>query len=163
MRDSLGSNLGDTSTLKLLRRFRQWLGWEPPPFQYSGAGELSRIRPHLEALLTNPKNLATLIIQAVDGEEFVQFTGGIGGVEMDFPLITEPQRAREAAIRRFITEHGHRVRVTFGSDGSQFLDIDLPADASMIAKLTERVFTDLFGLSSSITLRFTGEGFTVAA
>jgi hypothetical protein len=53
--------------------------------------------------------------------------------------------------------------VTFGSDGSQFLDVDLTPDASMIAKLTERVFTDLFGLSSSITLRFTGEGFTVAA
>jgi len=146
--------------------FRALLGWlhpKPRPFSYSATGGLDRIRPHIDALLTNPKNLATLIIQVLDAEPFVQFTGGIEGVEMDFPQITDLQRSREQIIRQFIADHGHKIRVTFGSDGDQFLDIDLPPDARMISDLTEKVFTRLYSLAPSVTLRFTGEGFEVAA
>jgi hypothetical protein len=99
----------------------------------------------------------------VDAEPFLQFTGGPSQVEMDFPLITPIQRGREDRIRRFFESRSIHVRSTFGSNGAQFLDVDLPGDPALITSLTEAAFPEIFEVPSTVELDFASEGLGVAA
>jgi len=111
----------------------------------------------------SPRDSGTLVIQVVDTELFLQFTGGPSGIQMDFPLITQAQRAREPRIRRFFEARQLHVRTTFGSDRSQFLDIDLAADPAFITTIAEAALAEIFDVRPPIELAFMGEGWGVAA
>jgi hypothetical protein len=77
---------------------------------------------------------------------------------MDFPLITTQQRAREPAIRRFVEARRQRVRATFGSDGNQFIDVELPADPALLTTIAEDALREIFDLRLPVPLQFMGEG-----
>jgi hypothetical protein len=128
---------------------------------------LGQVRDHIDRILRNSADQGTLIIEVVEGSgdepRFVQFTGGGTDLEMDFPLVTPAQRKREQAIRMFMAAHGQRVRTTIDIDRTQSLDVDLPADASLVSDLTKGVFTEVFAVSSDVRLRFSGENLGAAA
>jgi len=105
---------------------------------------------YLERLVRSPDDTSILVIQVVDADPFLQFTGGPSGAQMDFPLITAAERARAPFIRRFFDGRKLHVRGTFGSDGAGFIDIDLPADAAFIAKIAGAAF-DGFSVSEPLS------------
>jgi hypothetical protein len=117
----------------------------------------------LERLAQTPGHQGTLVIQVVDAEPFVQFTGGAAGIEMDFPMITTAQRERKESLRRFFEARGLRTRATFGSNGGEFLDVDVLPDPARLTDITTTVLTDVFHVSRSAQLQFMGEGPGVAA
>jgi hypothetical protein len=135
----------------------------PARWPYASKGGARDLGPHIERLVRSPDDGGTLIVQAANAEPFIQFTGGPSGVEMDFPLITGPQRSCETALRRFFDARRLKVRVSFGSDGSGFLDVDLPADPPMITELTQAAFAEVFGVDLEHELEFRGSGLGVAA
>jgi hypothetical protein len=108
-------------------------------------------------------NRAMVVFTAAGTSKFVQFTGGRGGVEMDFPLVELDQQAREQSIRDFSKKRGLNVVETRGSDGSRFLDISLRPDPAELAEYTKSAFAEVFGISSEATLEVMGEGFSWSA
>lgn len=129
----------------------------PPAFPESRRGTLADVPTYLERLVRSPDDTATLVIQVVDAEPFLQFTGGRSGVQLAFPLITSAQRAREQVIRRFFDARNLHIRSTFGSDGAGFIDIDLPADAAFLAKISDAAFDEIFEARAPLELEFMGE------
>jgi hypothetical protein len=76
---------------------------------------------------------------------------------MDFPQVTDAQRRRARVFRTLCTSAGLPLRETDGSDGSKFLDCDLPRDATRASDVVERALIELFDASSSTPLRFSGD------
>lgn len=133
-----------------------------PPFPYETSSAFADILSHASRLARSPDSAGTLVIQVVGAEPFVQFGGGADGIEMEFPLITPEQRSRESALRRFLDEPGLKMRVTFGDNGAQFLDVDLPGEPNYVAQLARDVLTSVMGVEQSGALSFMGEGLGVA-
>jgi len=106
---------------------------------------------------------ATVVFTAAGTSKFVQFSGGRGGVEMDFPLVEADQLAREQAIREFSKKRGLNVVENRGSDGSRFLDILLPPDPTKLAEYTKSAFAEVLEISSEATVEVMGEGFSWSA
>lgn len=124
---------------------------------YEVTGGFADLLAHTTRLASSPDDSGTLVIGVVDALPFVQFAGGAGGIEMDFPLVTDDQREREKAFRRFLVERGLTARVTEGDNGERFLDVDLPGDPSRVAQLARDVLTEVWEVGPSARLTFMGE------
>jgi len=132
-------------------------------FPYDVAGNFSDIEANVSRVLVNQQNTGVLVIQVVDHEAFVQFTGGQSGIQLAFPMVTEYQKSSEPSLRSFLKGHGMDVHESSGSDGTRFLDVDLPPDSKTIATTISQLLVSLYGISSEAKLRFMGERLGVAA
>jgi hypothetical protein len=95
---------------------------------------------------------AVVILTVPGTDQFVQFSGGRNGIQLDLPLVTRDQQDREAAIRAFFAERGERVIESRGTNGARFLDVELPADPDRLALLTAGVFSEVFGAAQTVKL-----------
>jgi len=119
-------------------------------------GTVADIAVHIRRLLDAPAGGA-LIIELVGAEDaFLQFTAGPNQVQIDHPLITPQQMARENALRETLSALGLTPYETVGSDGARFLDADCPRDAVGAAILVQRILSSLFQVDHSTQLRFVG-------
>jgi hypothetical protein len=121
-------------------------------------GTLADVKLHLERLLKASDPHAFLLIELQGTPHFLQFAASAQGIEMDYPLATEEQRRHEIAVRSFCSGSGLQLRQTEGSDGTRFLDCDLPRDAAAAAATVRKALVDLFGASPTTILVFTGDG-----
>jgi hypothetical protein len=124
----------------------------------SDRGTIADVERHLERLLKASDPHAYLIIEVRGTPHFLQFTASPHAIELDYPLASEEQRGRERAVRTFCSGAGLRLRETEGSDGTRFLDCDLPHDAAAAAGTVQGALRDLFGATSATQLLFTGNG-----
>lgn len=124
----------------------------------SARGTFADVQQHLERLLSASDPNAFLVIELQDTPHFLQFTASAEAIELDYPLATEEQRRREEAVGAFCRNAGLQIRRTEGSDGTRFLDCDLPRDPAAAAGIIRRALEDLFGASSMTQLRFSGDG-----
>ncbi len=124
----------------------------------STRGTLADVERHLKRLLKASDPHAFLVIELQGTPHFLQFTASAKAIEMDYPLASEEQRGRENAVRTFCTGAGLRLRQTEGSDGTRFLDCDLPHDTAPAAGIVQRALHELFGASSTTQLLFSGDG-----
>jgi hypothetical protein len=100
-----------------------------------------------------------VLIIAVQGtEDFVQFSASEASVQMDFPLVTAAQQAREEAVRTFFEARSMPIVENRGLDGSRFLDVELGGDPEVIAEITREVLAEVFGASPADSLQFDGQG-----
>jgi hypothetical protein len=111
----------------------------------------------LRRLLAATDPHAFLIITVEGTSHFLQFSADSTGIELDFPLVTAEQEKRELAIRRFCQGPDMSLRESSGSDGSRFLDCDLPRDARRAAEIARQALQDLFGVAESGRLLFQGD------
>jgi hypothetical protein len=95
---------------------------------------------------------AVVILTVPGTDQFVQFSGGRNGIQLNLPLVTRDQLDREAAIRAFVAERGERVIESRGTNGARFLDVELPADPDRLALLTAGVFSEAFGAPQTVKL-----------
>ncbi len=124
---------------------------------------MAQLSEYISRLLASPNGVGTLVIQVVDAEPFLQFTGGHAGVQVDFPLITPLQRARESRIRQFLEARHLHIRSTFGSDGGAFIDVELPPNGPALTDIVKAAFLEVFEVPPSARLQFAHEGIGVAA
>jgi hypothetical protein len=120
-------------------------------------GTFADLERQLDRLVRAKDPHAFLVIEVQDTPHFLQFSAGPEAIELDYPLITAEQRKREGAFRRFCTGAGLTLRDTTGSDGSRFLDCDLPRDVGAAAATVRRALQDLFGASATTRLLFRGD------
>jgi hypothetical protein len=122
------------------------------------------VERHLGRLLSAADPHAFLVIEVEGTPHFLQFNATASTIELDYPQATVEQRQRAAALGSICSGAGLLLRKTEGSDGTHFLDCDLPRDPPSAAATVRRALQELFGASSSTTLLFSGEGLpTVAA
>ena len=128
------------------------------PGTMSGSrGTSADVRRHLQRLVNAQDQRAFLIISVEGTPHFLQFSANTSGIEMDFPLVTSEQRDREARFRELCSAESLPLRETRGSDGTPFLDCDLPRDAAQASEIVRRALEGLFGVSDSASLRFEGD------
>jgi hypothetical protein len=121
-------------------------------------GTAADLPRHLTRLTRAPSG-AYLIVQAAgEDDAFLQFSAGRDAIQMDHPLITEKQLSREDAFRAACESIRRVAYETRGSDGSRFLDCDLPTDPSVAAADARRVLESVFEIQPNTQLRFIGEG-----
>lgn len=129
--------------------------------------ELPRSMDKLEfavsGLLASAADDAFLVVTIAGSSDFVQMSGYRGSVELDFPQITDRQKQLRPKIEAVCRDLGLTPRVTRGSDGSEFLDYDLPSDAGAIADIVRRILLDVFEVSEASQLGFEWNGFELPA
>lgn len=103
-------------------------------------GNVTDIGPLVEGLMNSSEEHPFLIIAKLGTEDFIQFTPGTNGVQLDFPLITERQKECEEKFIAVAEEMNLNVEKDKGSDESNFLDINLNGTPS---ELTEIIATFL--------------------
>jgi len=91
---------------------------------------------------------AVVILTVRGKDQFVQYSGGTTGIQLDLPLVTRDQQDRESEIRAFFAER----------DGARFLDVDLPADADRLARLTAGVVCEVYGAPRAVRLVVQSDG-----
>lgn len=129
-----------------------------PSSSYETEGTFADVLSHANRLVYSPEDAGTLVVSVVGGEEFVQFAGGPGGVQWDFPIVTKEQRVWEGAFRDYCKQHGLAPYERKDEGAQQYLDVDLPGDASRIAQIVHDVLINIMGVDASARLIFMGEG-----
>jgi hypothetical protein len=117
-------------------------------------GTPSDIQGHIENLMNSKNEYAFLIITVQGTADFIQLTGDKSGTQLDLPLITERQKELEQSFRETAKELGLDVIVNKGSDGSDFLDINIHDSSKGIAKISIIFMESLFNITSSSKLAF---------
>ena len=117
-------------------------------------GGIDTIESLIANLMKSTNEYAFLIINIHGTEDFIQFTGDAKGVQLDLPLITDTQKALASTFRSVGSELNLKVIENKGSDGSNFLDIDLNGNASEITKIVKKFIGKLFSVNENTKLVF---------
>jgi len=143
--------------------WRTLKSWLSNPARSVASGTVADASAHIQRLLDAPEG-SFLIIELTGLEDaFLQLTAGPREIQIDHPLITPAQVKREHALRRAFAAAGFSPHETQGSDGTRFLDCDVPRDPVRAAILVQTVFESVFGTTPSTQLRFVGDGLPPAA
>ncbi|MDX1515225.1 MAG: hypothetical protein R3288_00215 [Woeseiaceae bacterium] len=129
--------------------------------QTAAARGLSDIKPAVAAMLENESEYAYLVISVVDSEDFLQIWGPKGTAELDFPQITDRQKALRPKIEEVCSSLGLEQTIVTSDGGLQFLDYSLPLDADRIDRILRRILRDVFGVSDDVQLEFEVDGFAL--
>lgn len=108
-------------------------------------------------LADNPD--AFLVVTATDSEDFIQFKHAEESFEIDFPLVTDHQRAREDRIRSAAAHLGLRLVEREPEPGYRFLDLYTDSDSTDAASIVESLFERVFSVPPSHNLDFEWTGF----
>ena len=113
------------------------------------SGRIDDVEQNIAQLMKSDNEQAFLVIGTSENDEFIQFTPYEDGVQLDFPLITKRQEAREAQFKQIAKELKLKVIENEGTDGSRFLDIDLNGTAAEISQTVKIFLRKLYGLNDS--------------
>jgi hypothetical protein len=128
-----------------------WLFWPRKMHRIRGpAAELESRISHL--MRSGPQTF--LIVKIASTKDFLQLSATPESAEIDFPLITDRQRALEQRIREATAELGLACRETLSSDGSRFLDCDVTGTAADVARACRELLQRVFGVTEDATLAY---------
>ena len=128
-----------------------WVIW--PRRTHRIRGTTAELEPRIARLMQSATQ-TFLIVQVARTKDFLQLTATSDSAQIDFPLITERQRALEPRIREAAAELRLDFHETQGSDGSCFLDCDFRGTPSDIAQACRQLLTRVFGISENAKLVF---------
>jgi hypothetical protein len=117
-------------------------------------GSLKDIENNLNKLMSSNNDHAFLIVEVSGTENFIQFSGGDKGIQLDFPLVTDHQKEIEAKVRQRAKDQNLVIIENKGSDGSRFLDINIDDSSSKIAEIVKSLLKNIYGVSESSKLMF---------
>ncbi len=131
-----------------------------PPQQSVVEGGLGDLRAHLSLLIDAPVDANPFLIVAVyrENDRFLQFSVSADVVQLDHPLISPEQKERETAVRAALEGADCTPEINLGSDGSRFLDCDLPRSVDSVVQATSAVLPSALGVDNSTRLIFSSVG-----
>jgi hypothetical protein len=132
-----------------------WVVW--PRRTHSIRGTAAELEARIVRLMQSGDQ-TLLIVQVPGTKDFLQLTATSDSAQIDFPLITERQRALEPKIREAARELRLDFRETLGSEGSRFLDCDFAGTSQQIAGACRILLTRVFGISEDAPLVFESDG-----
>lgn len=132
----------------------------PPPLQSVVQGDLGDLRTHLSQLIDAPVEANPILVVFVYGanDRFLQFSVSEDVVQLDYPLISPEQQGRETAVRAALEGADCTPEINRGSDGSRFLDCDLPRSVDSVVQATSAVLESALGVDDSTRLVFASTG-----
>lgn len=136
--------------------FKSLLGY--PSGRSVDVGTVSDLPVHLRRLIEAPPEGFLIVEVAGLDDAFLQFSAGPDVIQMDHPLLTHVQASREQTFRAACEAVRRPVYDSLGSDGSRFLDCDLPGEPSAAAADVRRVLESLFMIEATTELKFVGDG-----
>ena len=122
-------------------------------------GTLSDLGAYIGPLMRSGRAHAFLIVTEEQTDHFVQLGTTGDGVQLDFPLITEPQKAHEARLRELYAEQGLKPYETKGGGDYTFLDCDISGSESEVAGTVSFIVSRLFDLTEETPLIYTSHAF----
>jgi hypothetical protein len=125
-------------------------------------GRLRDIEGFLRRLASGSPN-AFLVITVSEPDAFLQLSVSPDGFELDQPLATDGQQERESRFREFCEMAKLELRVMRGSDGTRFLDCDLPRDPVAASAATAAALKWVYNVTPEDELRFSGHGIAKVA
>lgn len=123
------------------------------------AGEFNDIETYIDALMAVPNEDGVLIISVPGTSDFVQFTGGRNGVQMDFPLATLAQKKNREFIEGGMASLGFSPIINVGTDGTEFIDYNLSGTAEEISVIVKVTIDKLYDTGESAPLGFQKYGY----
>jgi len=117
-------------------------------------GTVDDIPINIEKLMKSKKDDAFLIIKVQGTGDFIQFTGDIDGIQLDFPLITSKQKKRETDFWGAARDLNLDVFENKGSDGSRFLDIDINGSTSAVSDIVTLFIARFLSVTKDTALEF---------
>ena len=133
-----------------------YLLFRPAP---SAKGATADISIYINGLMNASSENGVLIINVSGNADFVQFTGGKSGVQMDFPLITDRQLSFHSSIEKLASSMGLESVINTGTDGAKFLDIELKGTSTEISTTVEKFIVELYGSGHPPVLEFQTHGY----
>lgn len=121
------------------------------------SGTAAQLEPRISRLMQSATQ-TFLVVQVSGSEDFLQLTAAPDGAQIDFPLITDRQRALEPRFREAAEELRLDFHETRGSNGGRFLDCDFRGTPREIADACRRLLTRVFGISEDASLTFKCDG-----
>ena len=122
-------------------------------------GTLSDLGAYIGPLMRCGRAHAFLIVTEAQTDHFVQLATTGDGVQLDFPLITEPQKAYEARLRELYAEQGLKPYETKGGGDDAFLDCDISGSDSEVVGTVSLIVSRLFDLTEETPLIYTAYAF----
>jgi hypothetical protein len=122
-------------------------------------GSIIDIENYIKGLMETAEGDGVLIVTITGTSNFVQFTGGVSGVQMDFPLVTSEQKSLQVSIESVGKEMALAAIINSGSDGSEFIDFNLEGSPSEITNIVENFMASLYGTNQTTQLEFKTYGY----
>ena len=142
-----------------------WTKIKSPSFPaadgFSDSGVLSDTPKYLEALINSDDPHSFLVVTHTPSDEFIQFSAGANNVQMDYPLITEQQKANAKQLKKICEELGLVLEENTGTDGSNFYNWNLTGSAEDIFEIIAPVFIQAFGAKSEDVMFFQHDGLNI--
>jgi hypothetical protein len=132
-----------------------WVVW--PRRSHHIRGTTAELEPRIARLMQSASQ-TLLIVHVPHTEDFLQLSATPKSAQIDFPLITDRQRALEPKIREAAAALHLNFHETRGSDGSRFLDCDFSGSPREIAHTCRQLLTRVFGISEDAPLTFESDG-----
>lgn len=127
------------------------------------ARQADALEPAINGLLRSTADDAYLVIAIAGTPDFVQMAAYRGVAELDFPQITDRQKALRQRVEDTCNELGLPLTIVDGSNGTEFLDYELPSDAAEIARIVRLVLKNVFDAGPDVTLEIEWNGFELPA
>lgn len=115
------------------------------------------MREHIEGLMKSSDEGAFLVVTIKGQEDFIQLIGLSAGVQLDFPLILARQKVMEQSFRETAKKQGLSVIEAEGSDGSQFLDIEIEGAPSEVSQIAAAFIAEFLDVTDDSDLEFKAE------
>lgn len=128
-----------------------WVLW--PRRVHKITGNPSELEPRIARLMQSHSQ-TFLIVRIAGTDDFLQLTAARNGAQIDFPMITDRQRALESKVREAAAELQLSFRETKGTDGSRFLDCDFQGTSHDVTLTCRRLLTRVFGATDDAGLVF---------
>jgi len=122
-------------------------------------GSIIDIENYIKGLMGAAEEDGVLIITISGTSKFVQFTGGVSGVQMDFPLVTSKQKSLQVSIENVGKEMALEAIINLGSDEAEFIDFNLEGSPSEITNIVENFMASLYGTNQTTQLEFNKHGY----
>jgi len=121
----------------------------------SVSGKLGDINDHLKKLMFSDEDGAYLAVTVSKTGDFIQFTGDRTGVQLNLPQITERQKEFNKRIHTIAKDMGLIVIKNDGTDGFQFLDINIHGDVTKITEIASKIIKSLYDVEEETDLIYT--------
>ena len=90
----------------------------------------------------NPSSF--FVVKVSNTEDFLQFSHMSGGVEMDYPQVTPRPFEMRAKFHAVCDALRLQIRTTYGSDGSEFLDVEIEGPELVVVSRIREVLSEMF-------------------
>ena len=107
---------------------------------------VEQLDSHVASWIDRIDSLQFVRLEVAGTDDFLQLSAAPGAIELDYPQMTSRQRELGPMFRHICNALGLRVRESTGSEGSLFLDADVPRSSSSLKQAIEALLVGMFGV-----------------